>query len=394
MITNKLTIGWSFWGTLKGDLLDTPDGGILTRRSAIDIFKKNGFEIIGLQENRDGSDFESPITYSNGTFPKINILFIEWRWPISGRNTQNDEGKPGYTPDLKRQNEILTHYLQQQDVEIFIWDKDQKITPDDFEMFDHCKYYFVENNPQYALKSNIHFCRNTFKSQCITGRCNGRELQFEKLNLCCDFKWLKENALENLKLNKFKKCFVYVGNQYERDDQVYKYIVPAAHSLRSSGLSCEFFGNWTKYPEKFKRNEINFPNIIFNDRVPYNQIYEQYKKFMFTMNMAPQKYRDAGQYTERIFECISNGVLFFNASDHYKCEKIVEEDLIVTDAYDLAMSIEYLRDKLFYNPDSYYRLFESQINRLEIFDINYWYNRFCSMFKLDYLKKWVQNEQY
>ena len=86
-----MRIGYSFWGFLGTGVTDTPDGGpqpphASHRRPA----SRRGHDIVFLQTDRDlpeaGDDSADRYTWDDG-FPDIDVLFLEWRWPIPGRNT-------------------------------------------------------------------------------------------------------------------------------------------------------------------------------------------------------------------------------------------------------------------------------------------------------------------
>ena len=107
-----MRIGYSFWGFLGPGITDTPDGGRSHRRTLIDGLIAAGHDIVFLQRNRDldeaGHDLRHRYAWDDG-LPDIDALFLEWRWPIPGRNTTRC-GSPGHTCDLHRQDELLAHY--------------------------------------------------------------------------------------------------------------------------------------------------------------------------------------------------------------------------------------------------------------------------------------------
>src|SRR5690606_19517767 len=67
---------------------------------------------------------------SDRKFPELDLVLIEWRFPIPGRNTPDMKGKPGYQRDLERQREVIDHYGAR-GVPIVIWDLDHKLTEDE-----------------------------------------------------------------------------------------------------------------------------------------------------------------------------------------------------------------------------------------------------------------------
>src|SRR4051812_36411316 len=99
-----MLIGYSFWGFLGTGVTDTPDGGRSHRRALIDGIRERGHTIVFLQANRDldeaGVDLTDTYQWDDG-LPSVDALFLEWRWPIPGRNTI-ECGTPGHTCDLHR----------------------------------------------------------------------------------------------------------------------------------------------------------------------------------------------------------------------------------------------------------------------------------------------------
>ena len=109
LVGEQVRIGYSFWGFLGPGITDTPDGGRSHRRTLIDGLIAAGHDIVFLQRNRDldeaGHDLRHRYTWDDG-LPDIDALFLEWRWPIPGRNTTGC-GSPGHTCDLHRQDELV-----------------------------------------------------------------------------------------------------------------------------------------------------------------------------------------------------------------------------------------------------------------------------------------------
>src|SRR5438309_799432 len=122
-----MRIGYSFWGFLGKGVLDTPDGGRSHRRVLVDGLRQHGGDLIFLQRNRDSLDAgelaSDEHAWSAG-FPDISLLFLEWRWPIQGRNFQVSPDSDLYTPDWDRQQALLDHYCINARTPTIIWDKD------------------------------------------------------------------------------------------------------------------------------------------------------------------------------------------------------------------------------------------------------------------------------
>ena len=81
-----MRIGYSFWGFLGPGITDTPDGGRSHRRTLIDGADRRGHDIVFLQPDRDRAEAGTrrwPYTWDSSGFPDIDVLFLEWRWPIA-----------------------------------------------------------------------------------------------------------------------------------------------------------------------------------------------------------------------------------------------------------------------------------------------------------------------
>jgi hypothetical protein len=122
-------LGYSFWGFLGPGITDTPDGGRSHRRSLIDGMAAAGHRAVFLQDNRDladaGHDLRHRYDWDAG-LPGIDALFLEWRWPVPGRNTTAC-GTPGHTCELHRQDELVARYTISQQVPTIVWDKDLQL---------------------------------------------------------------------------------------------------------------------------------------------------------------------------------------------------------------------------------------------------------------------------
>ncbi len=108
-----MRIGYSFWGFLGPGITDTPDGGRSHRRTLIDgLHRRRARHRVPATPTatwtKPGYDLRRPLPWDDG-LPDIDALFLEWRWPIPGRNTTAC-GSPGHTCDLHRQDELLDHY--------------------------------------------------------------------------------------------------------------------------------------------------------------------------------------------------------------------------------------------------------------------------------------------
>lgn len=131
-----MRVGYSFWGFIGPGILDTPDGGRSHRGTLIRGLLDRGHELVLLQPDRDEREAGRPhelasfLSWHDG-LPEIDLLWLEWRWTIPGRNTPADRGRPGFTPDLDRQRELIDHYTLGAGTPTLIWDKDLQLDMDD-----------------------------------------------------------------------------------------------------------------------------------------------------------------------------------------------------------------------------------------------------------------------
>jgi len=350
-----MKIGYSAWGFVGDGVLDSPDGGRLTRALMLEHLIKKGHEIIWLQENRDVDVngkllFHSDNHYDDeqkqtlcklkydDDFPEIDVLFVEWRWRLPGRNCDVDKNSDKYTPDFDRQTDLITYY-RSKDTKICVWDKDETMTEmDEYFVSRKCRRDITIFSPALFPIKNL-FARIT-------------------LHFPCDLEKIKGTKINA----SYENDIGYVGSQYERDYQVYKYVNPIAKYY-----SVVFVGNWTKYPEKAKRNKVNFPDIKFGDRILPKNMGDIYNKSLSTVLLCKQNYAEHGHITQRLHECLSFGTLAIGLREQRGIEQFIPEELIIDDAFDLNNLLWDLTNST--NEDKQ-KLLDDEIARLKPFDIH------------------------
>ena len=124
----KIKLGYSCWGFLGQGIKDTPDGGRCHRFTFLKEIISHNVDIILLQKNRDLLEANEEIQHKglgfSNKYPDIDILFLEYRWKIPGRNCEVKKKSSNYTPDYDRQSDLIKYYSERK-VPIFIWDKDE-----------------------------------------------------------------------------------------------------------------------------------------------------------------------------------------------------------------------------------------------------------------------------
>ncbi|GAB3146950.1 hypothetical protein GCM10027290_29470 [Micromonospora sonneratiae] len=265
-----MLIGYSFWGFLGPGVVDTPDGGRSHRRPLVDGLRQAGHHIVFLQPNRDlcdaGLDLNSSYQWDAG-MPDLDILFLEWRWPIPGRNT-TPCGRPGHTCDLHRQAELVAHYTHRLGAPTILWDKDRQLDPTD----------------PLRHTRNVTICEPA-----LHPNPGATTLLFPIADTILDAADPGELAARHR-----STPLVYVGNQYDRDDAFDTFFAPAAAHLPHL-----IAGKWT--------DTRRWPSLNFVGRVPFPQVAQIHANALATVLLLPERYAQAGQLTQRIFEAVLAG---------------------------------------------------------------------------------------
>jgi hypothetical protein len=303
-----MRIGYSFWGFLGPGVVDTPDGGRSHRRVLIDGIRARGHDVVFLQCDRDrteaGLDLSDDYTWDHG-FPEIDVLFLEWRWPIPGRNT-TDCGTPGHTCDLHRQRMLLNHYTQRDGTPTIIWDKDQTLpSSDPLRQTDHVVVCEAALSPSPGAVS----------------------LLFP----------VADSALTTadpvqLAAAPRPRTLAYVGNQYERDDAFSAFFAPAA-----AAVDHVVAGKWT--------DTRRWPHVRFTGRIPFTQVAEVYGSALATILLVPERYARTGQMTQRLPEAVLAGCLPLCPATITHSDQLVPPMLLVQDGADAVRRLSWLRQR-------------------------------------------------
>jgi hypothetical protein len=307
-----MKIGYSFWGFLGPGITDTPDGGRSHRRILLDSIAAAGHDIVLLQRDRDreeaGSSLDLGPRYAySEDLPALDLLWLEWRWPIPGRNTPADRDLPGYTPDLKRQVELFAHYTEADRLPTIVWDKDMWLDEDD----------------QLRARSNV-----VVAEAAMFPRAGARSLLFPVGDTALD-------AAQRSPPSAFGSGtfdLVYIGNQYDRDAAFDLYFAPAAASLRH-----RVFGKWSRVE--------NWPHVNFGGRIAFSRVADTYADALATVLLLPGRYATAGQMTQRIFEAALAGCLPLLPAGVRGGERLVPAQLHVASSTDVVRLCRRMRDR-------------------------------------------------
>lgn len=297
-----MRIGYSFWGFLGAGVTDTPDGGRSHRRVLIDGLLSHDHGLVFLQPDRDfteaGLDLSGFYTWDVG-LPEIDVLFLEWRWPIPGRNTTWC-GAAGHTCDLHRQQELLDHYTRARGTLTILWDKDRQLPADD----------------PLRTAGNVVVCEAALHP---TSRAVSLLFPVADSALAAADPAVLAAMPRDVPL-------AYVGNQYDRDAAFDTYFAPPAASHRHVVA-----GKWTRTDA--------WPHVSFIGRVPFTEVAEIYGRSLATVLLLPERYARAGQMTQRLVEAVLAGCLPITPASIRGAEQFTPRQLHVKDGADATAMI-------------------------------------------------------
>ncbi|MEU7171552.1 MULTISPECIES: hypothetical protein [Micromonospora] len=301
-----MLIGYSFWGFLGTGTHDTPDGGRSHRRPLIDGLRARGHEIVFLQHNRDldeaGHDLTGTYRWDAG-LPTIDALFLEWRWPIDGRNTTVC-GTVGHTCDLHRQQHLLAHYTDA-GTPTLLWDKDQQLP---------AHHRLRAMNTVTVCEAALHPTSGAVR------------LLFPVDDHTLDT--ADPDALIGLSRN---LPLVYIGNQYDRDEAFHQYFAPAARSHEHVVA-----GKWTRTER--------WPHVNYLGRLGFDHVDRLYRQALSTVLLLPDRYQRTGQMTQRLAEAVLAGCLPLTPTTIRDAARFTPPALHVTGGDHTATMITELRN--------------------------------------------------
>ncbi|MFC5188096.1 CgeB family protein, partial [Actinomadura harenae] len=290
-----MKIGYSFWGFLGNGITDTPDGGRSHRATLINGLLDAGHQVVFLQANRDlieaGDDLGGRYTWRSA-FPDIDVLMVEWRWPIPGRNT-TPCGAPGHTCDLHRQDELLQRYTLDGRVPTVLWDKDLQLPAD---------------SPLRGL-AHVAVCEAALHPGPAAA-----SLLFPVADQALDTADPEALACQPRDLP-----LVYVGNQYDRDEAFARLFAPVA-----AKAAHRVAGKWP--------HTSAWPHVNFVSRVPFPEVARLHGRALATMLLTPDRLAARGQYTQRLFEAVLAGCLPIAPAYLASVLRVVPPELVVADA--------------------------------------------------------------
>lgn len=322
-------VGYSYWGFLGDykfdedkDLVSTPDGNAFYSSSIIHSLQQVGYEVIQVMPDRDMPGYDSMRDFlfsSWGTMMRsiayrkmirnyvkkehdqsvsdyfdelhkfwddsglrdAKFILHEYRFCIEGRNDPASFqcGEYGFQPDFMIQL-ALFNYCIKHGVFVYIFDLDYKLDEATLDKLkaDGLKFKVVELGNKWAYLGD------------------------EALRVQIPFDWDVMLAEADIKSVFSKtKSICYVGNRYERDETVYKYLDPIGN--------VDVYGKWLL-------GDVDFSGLVFHGRVHVHQMKEAYRTHMATLLMAKQEYYEHEFMTARILEAVFYGCVPFFAEEY------------------------------------------------------------------------------
>lgn len=314
-----MNIGYSYWGFLADikmnaalDCLSTPDGNAFYSWSIIKELQSRGNDVISIMPDRDQYAVNAlnknafnawatddrydaykkmyHITYlQNWKDITMNDLFKiwdkyqfeyiihEWRMPIDGRNTLDAKSNNNWQPDLFIQM-CLLRYCKLHSIKLFIFDLDYKLKTSDI----------IDKENTIILELGTKWKRSLVKSQ--------------KVYIPFDFDHINDFKIKSL--NERKTNLIYIGNRYERDWCIDKYIPDDFENVI-------IHGNWK---EGGRDSVEKWPKLDFRKRLQTSEMYDAYSDSICTILLAKKDYCKYHFMTARIIESIFYGTvpLFIN----------------------------------------------------------------------------------
>ncbi len=375
-MSQQLRIGYSFWGFLGDHKLDddlkelsTPDGNATYSWALIHEAQRRGHVVYQMQHDRDQpaigkygvDDFAAfsqekrmnAWTYMRrpdggrvtSFFPKLDVLLLEWRMPIEGRNCSKLEDgtlvfdTKVHQPDLERQRQLLYHYAAE-GTKIIVWDLDHKLTKEDEEFWSAEIDAIFETSVQ---PRRLTMDRIRVEPPCLISDL----LQFPTLPV------------------DHSRKLVYVGSRYERDDVIDEWIKPVSDRFPNQ---VEFYGNWLNTIDQCRER---WPNVKYHGRITTNGFRDAYGTAVACPLLAKRSYLETGFITPRPWEALLFGTLPIGLGTHRAVNEYVLPGMVASDADDMIDILDQL-GHFGYNRDGLRRL---NVEQLEFMDARHFVDK-------------------
>jgi hypothetical protein len=330
-----MRLGYSYWGFLGDNKIEggipisAPDGNPTYSWSIVHEALKRGWKVWSMQKDRD---MEAMVSIGRDNFqafsqvkrfnayagmyrtfgeelPELDVLLLEWRFPIPGRNTPEVKGRPGYQPDLERQLQLLEYY-RAKGTKVIFWDLDHKLSAADEDYWQPHAIFEPSAKP-------------------FVGPTGDR--------VRTDFPFVVEDLLQfpTLSANPNRKL-VYIGSRYERDDVITEWVKPASDKWPGQ---VEFWGNWLKTIDSCKKL---WPNVSYNDRITAKDFRRVYAEAVCVPLLGKKSFLENGLVTLRPMEALLFGTIPIGLRSHVGIERYVQPGLVAGDGQDMIEVVETL----------------------------------------------------
>ena len=310
-----MKLGYSYFGfqaDTKYDehmnVLSTPDGNATYTFSIFYEAQRRGWHTVMMMPDRDepgyGAHHEKLFSsfsqekrlyaYANAwrgiRFPDLDVLLVEWRFPIDGRNS----GKKVLQHDLRLQDEMLWHYREHSPkTRIVAWDLDHKLTIEDEKKWQFDAVFETSVNPRH-----LYTWRTRVEPPIIVSDL------MQHPTLPCDP----------------KRKLVYVGSRYERDDVIDEWIKPISEMYPQE---VEFYGNWLM-PYNVGECRKRWPNVKLCDRIGVSGFRDAYGTAVACPLLSKRSYQTSGFITPRVWEALLFGTIPVGFAGHAGINQYVD----------------------------------------------------------------------
>ena len=248
-------------------------------------------------------------------------------------NIDIGDKKLTWQPDFKIQC-MLLNYCNENNIPFVVFDLDYKLTIGDVR--DYNIKYIIELGNKWTKESLVN--------------CSCKQV---KIPFCT--KHLNDIPISSTT----KGNIVYVGNRYERDWCIDKYIPQDMEGVK-------VYGNWT---ESGRDSKERWPNIEFGDRLQTADMPTVYNSYIATILLAKEEYCKYSFMTARLLEAVFYGTIPFFISEFG--ESTIEEYagkyaryLTVNSKYELVEKVSMLKKM----PNMRKQLLEYLRNHLSFMD--------------------------
>ena len=317
---HKLNIGYGTNGSLV-DKKILADGSVAVDRDAVAIQLEPLLRCLQQEHNvfrlvkdtvdqysiakfgKDAFSFNQDVRYETykkwqymppEEFKNLDLVVWEWRWQIPGRNSIADIGKPYFQDDFINQCKFFKLFKQYH-IPVIIFDADYKLTDDDVRLTYENLIGILDYGTKWENRSELGITVDS----CFDVNYFGMYKPVEPSDTC-----------------------VYIGNRYERDWCIDKYLCDGTR----------IYGNWAE--SKFDSKE-RWPHLNFGPRVQHYQFKELYSTALAVPLLAKQIYCYYGFMAPRLTEAVFYGTLplFIEefTRNHVFCPKKLRKYLYIRD---------------------------------------------------------------